>query len=412
MATFLDLNDDELVQELAQFIQKLKQKSKKDTTEEEQPKKEVETSEAQSAPQDPETLKFLADCRAFVAEAKWTELFNKFFDFYDMIFATAPDKDVEGYTVALFNLIRKSSPNDFGKYAEKFIAILVANTERAVLRLRLLANLYNSSGINIKLHYNIFLAILQLATASNHYDVIIKQLPDIEIWLVEWKLSDQQKQNTYKQLSDILQAANKKLESHQYMVKALSIGTGSPDDAMKLVINAIKLPELTQIDHLLDLKPIASFATSSNEEHKKLFELLNIFAKEKLDVYIAFYDKNPSFIEKKGLNHNDCLKKMRLLTLASIAAEREEITFTEVAAALKVEETEVERWIINAITAKLVDAKIDQLRHTILITRATQRVFNLDQWKNLQTQLGLWKENVSSLLKVLQTVQVAGDKKT
>jgi len=282
MATFLDLNDDELVQELAQFIQKLKQKSKKDTTEEEQLKKEAETSEAQSAPQDPETLKFIADCRAFVAEAKWTELFNKFFDFYDIIFSTAPDKDVEGYTVALFNLIRKSSPNDFVKYAENFIVILVANTERAVLRLRLLANLYNSSGINIKLHYSIFLAILQLATAANHYDVIIKQLPDIEIWLVEWKLSDQQKQNTYKQLSDILLAANKKLESHQYMVKALSIGTGSPDDAMKLAINAIKLPELTQIDHLLGLKPIASFATSSNEDHKKTIRTIKYLCQREI----------------------------------------------------------------------------------------------------------------------------------
>jgi hypothetical protein len=52
--------------------------------------------------------------------------------------------------------------------------------------------------------------------------------------------------------------------------------------------------------------------------------------------------------------------------------------------------------------SKLIDAKIDQLTKTIVISRATHRVFGADQWKDLQNTVSNWKTDLEACLQVLQ----------
>lgn len=56
---------------------------------------------------------------------------------------------------------------------------------------------------------------------------------------------------------------------------------------------------------------------------------------------------------------------MRLLTLCSLATEHEEIPYAAVAGGLEVPLSEVEPWVVAAIGAKLIEAKMDQLTATV-----------------------------------------------
>ena len=53
-------------------------------------------------------------------------------------------------------------------------------------------------------------------------------------------------------------------------------------------------------------------------------------------------------------------------------------------------ELEVESWVVCAIGKKLLEARIDQLRHTVTVTRAAHRCFGTDQWQELHAQLSAW----------------------
>jgi translation initiation factor 3 subunit M len=68
-----------------------------------------------------------------------------------------------------------------------------------------------------------------------------------------------------------------------------------------------------------------------------------------------------------------------------------EITYAVVREALKITDDEVEYWIVRAIGLKLLEAKMDQLRQVVIISRCIERVFGLAQWRDLLGKLTIWK---------------------
>ena len=59
--------------------------------------------------------------------------------------------------------------------------------------------------------------------------------------------------------------------------------------------------------------------------------------------------------------------------------------------ALGVGEGDVEAWVVRAIGKKLLEARIDQMRRTVAVTKCAQRTFSTAQWRALLAQLGAWK---------------------
>ena len=112
---------------------------------------------------------------------------------------------------------------------------------------------------------------------------------------------------------------------------------------------------------------------------------------------------NKSALESFGFNESVCTEKMRLLTLCSIAAGVQELKYSAIAKELQVSEDSVEDWIIEAIMGKLIEAKLDQVRKTVVITRAMPRAFGDEKWQSLNKKLNDWKTNVKQLLTIVQT---------
>ncbi len=58
---------------------------------------------------------------------------------------------------------------------------------------------------------------------------------------------------------------------------------------------------------------------------------------------------------------------MRLLSLATLGAANQEIPYALIAKTLQLDESEVETWVITAMSEDVLDAKMDQLRRVVTI---------------------------------------------
>merc|ERR1711881_473261 len=135
------------------------------------------------------------------------------------------------------------------------------------------------------------------------------------------------------------------------------------------------------------------------------FELLEIFTSDNLDSFKDFKEEHDGWLEKQELDEAVLDRKMRLLTLASLAAhenQKRTLSYTQIAKALKVPEDEVEMWVIDVIRAGLVEGKLSQLKQEFLIHRSTYRVFGEKQWLEVGTRLDMWKASLTEVLAVIR----------
>ncbi|GFH05894.1 PCI domain-containing protein, partial [Haematococcus lacustris] len=97
-------------------------------------------------------------------------------------------------------------------------------------------------------------------------------------------------------------------------------------------------------------------------------------------------------LEAAGTNADAALSKARMLALLALCGKssQAEVSYAEVEKALDVPPEAVEFWIVKAIGAKLLEAKIDQVHGVIAVSRCTQRTFGKPEWGMLRTQLDSW----------------------
>jgi translation initiation factor 3 subunit M len=57
---------------------------------------------------------------------------------------------------------------------------------------------------------------------------------------------------------------------------------------------------------------------------------------------------NSDVLAKHGIDNDECVSNMRLLSLCSLATEHEEIPYSAVSQTLQVDEDDVEEWVLRA----------------------------------------------------------------
>jgi hypothetical protein len=73
----------------------------------------------------------------------------------------------------------------------------------------------------------------------------------------------------------------------------------SRDRAVAAAVQAIRLPDVHQCDDLLEFKAVQQL--KQDAQHSKLFDLLSLFATDKLDAFKSFHESNPSYLEEIGM---------------------------------------------------------------------------------------------------------------
>jgi translation initiation factor 3 subunit M len=162
-----------------------------------------------------------------------------------------------------------------------------------------------------------------------------------------------------------------------------------------------------------DFNDLTSLPTiqALSDSHPVHSELLEVFSEKDLEDYIDFCDEHEGFIEEQGLSHSKLHRKMRLLTLASLAASTpsRELEYKRISKALQIPPSDVEMWVIDVIRAQLVEGKLSQQKQMFLVHRTTYRVFGEKQWREVATRLEVWKQSLRSTLEVIRRERQAAE---
>lgn len=140
-----------------------------------------------------------------------------------------------------------------------------------------------------------------------------------------------------------------------------------------------------------------------SDSHPIYSELLEIFSEKELEDYNDFRDENEGWIEAEGFDNSKLHRKMRLLTLASVAASNNtrELEYKLISKALQIPPEDVEMWVIDVIRAGLIEGKLSQQRQVFLVHRTTYRVFGEKQWREIATKVEQWKEVIKACKEVI-----------
>jgi len=359
---------------------------------------------------------FTQEITKLFQEKKETEVLEKLINEIPLVFADGGEKEIEGYFLLIISFAQKLNATTSVAALTKIQTALTSNHEdKPALRLKLLNDMYNIiSNTQIAFRFNLYIAMIKFAL-SYSVDIVLKDFSSpqsIQTRVQQWGLNTEQIRVLYKLIRDTFRDNGRSIEAHHWLVKYLATFDG-PDsstisDAAAAALEAIRLPNLLQFDSLLDLAPVKQLETS--KDHAKLFQLLKIFVGENFEAYKAFVAANADYLKTIGLKEEECTFKMRLLSLATLGAANQEIPYSLIAKTLQLEESDVETWVITAMSEDILDAKMDQSRRVVTISRCLQRIFTKTQWKQLSDNLANWRNNTKSILKTIQDTKLIAEK--
>jgi translation initiation factor 3 subunit M len=195
-------------------------------------------------------------------------------------------------------------------------------------------------------------------------------------------------------------------QGYQYVLKALrtfEASEVSSPEAEALSLRALKVALLSNTHY--DFQDLTSLPTiqALSDSQPTYFELLEIFAEKELEDYNDFRDEHEGWIEEEELDNSRLHRKMRLLTLASVAASTNsrELEYKRIAKALQIPSEDVEMWVIDVIRAGLIEGKLSQQKQVFLVHRTTYRVFGEKQWREVATRLDQWKASLRAVKEVI-----------
>ncbi|KAF2546379.1 hypothetical protein F2Q70_00024123 [Brassica cretica] len=215
---------------------------------------------------------------------------------------------------------------------------------------------------------------LTLAVEGKVTEYVVPSFKKIDNFLKEWNVDTKDQRELFLAIANVLRE-NKSLvkESLNFLTKYLATFSNedaqvlgeAKEEAVRAVIEFVKASSIFQCD-LLDLPAVAQL--EKDAKYAPVYQLLKIFLTQRLNAYSEFKAANSECLQSCGLVDEDCVTKMRLLSLVDLAShESGKIPYTSIKDTLQVKEEEVELWIVKAITAKLIDCKMDQMNQVVIV---------------------------------------------
>lgn len=128
-----------------------------------------------------------------------------------------------------------------------------------------------------------------------------------------------------------------------------------------------------------------------------IHDLLMCAVYDGLAEYLKFYANHKEFMQKMNLDHDQMMKKMRILTLISMAEKLSEISFQQIEKELQLAPGEVEKFIIDALKTKLLSARIDQASRKLTVQSAVKRALTKTHWLQIRETLIQWKTSMHQM---------------
>ncbi|KAL3636544.1 hypothetical protein CASFOL_018843 [Castilleja foliolosa] len=354
------------------------------------------------------------DC---IIQNRWLELASLMLASADVIFSKASEKDLECVYTVICNIVKRPESLDQVHEMAELIATKVTQqpNDKPALRLKILFNLYNLLE-NPYSQFFVYLKAFNLAISGKVTEHVIPSFKKMDSFLRDWNLGVKDRRDLFLAISNVLKDSKSSAkDSYDFLVKYLE--TFSDDDvltiaeakeeAARAVIEFVKAPDMFQAD-LLEMPAVAQL--EKDEKFALVYQLLNIFLTKRLDAYLEFHSSNSDLLNSYGLVHEDLFAKMRLISLVDLGKnESGQIPYSSIKETLQIEDSEVEPWVVKAITAKLIDCRIDQINQVVIVSRCTERVFGSHEWQFLRSKLATWRGNIANVISTIQANKITED---
>lgn len=273
------------------------------------------------------------------------------------------------------------------------------------------------------MRYPVYYHLLQIAKQTDQIKSIFHNVDQLKQQFSHCSLSNEELQKLYRLLHEVLLKSNQSEQAAKVMIELLGTYTDKTasharEDAIRCITSAIADPKTFLLDPLLSLKPVHIL------KGQLIHDLLNIFVSENLTTYLKFYQEHKEFVNTQGLNHEQNLRKMRLLSFMQLAETTPEISFEVIEQELQIKSEEVEAFIIEGknvfmlllacvnnsflvLKTKLVSARMDQSAKKVYVSSTMHRTFGRSQWQQLRDLLQSWKTNLSVVQEGMKSVTAA-----
>jgi translation initiation factor 3 subunit M len=375
---------------------------------------------------EPEIAQFCKEAQSYLIDGRYPDLVNLLLTSADQVLKKTSEKDMECIFTVISNLVSKAqSPDDALAMADQIAnKLTVQPIEKPVSRLKILFHLYNVLEYPYG-RFLIFRRVLKLAVAGKVPELVVPTFKRMDAFIQEWNVAESDKRDIYLSASNILKdQRGYAKDSYTFLVKYLatfadadsSTLNEAKEEAVRAVIEFVKSPDMFQkhrsgdqsiyLCDLLDMPAVKQLERDS--KYAPVYRLLEVFLIGRLSDYLDFQAADAATLKNYGLVHEECVTKMRLMSLVGLATSGSgEIPYAVIRDTLKVADDEVEYWIVRAIAAKLLEAKMDQLRQVVIIGRCTERVFGPAQWQELRRGLYGWKENINNVSRIIANAKAA-----
>ncbi|XP_028796596.1 eukaryotic translation initiation factor 3 subunit M [Neltuma alba] len=367
---------------------------------------------------EPQVSRLCREAEEFIAMGKWLELASLMVTSAELIFSKVSEKDVESIFTIICNLVTKTENPDEELEITKVIAAKVIQqpNEKPAVRLKILFNLYNLLETPYSRFY-VYLKALNLSVHGKVAEHIIPSFAKMDSFLKDWgSIGIVEQRELFLTISDILKD-NKSMakDSLKFLTKYLATFSGddapalseAKEEAVRAIVEFVKAPDIFQCD-LLDMPAVGQL--EKDAKYALVYQLLKIFLTQTLDAYLEFHAANSTLLKSYDLVHEECITKMRLMSLVDLAsAGSGQIPYALIRDTLRINDDEVELWVVKAITAKLIDCKMDQMNQVVIVSHHTDRVFDQHQWQTLRTKLATWRGNIANVISTIQANKITED---
>nr|QBH73925.1 eukaryotic translation initiation factor 3 subunit M [Nicoletia phytophila] len=275
-----------------------------------------------------------------------------------------------------------------------------------MVTLRVLWLLFQSLDETSPMRYHVYYHLVQVAGHVDQVKAIFQNVENLKQQFSSCPPSNEQMQKLLRLLHEALLRSGQSGLAAKVMVELLGTYTTenasqAREDAQRCILAALADPNTFLLDPLLALKPVRFL------EGELIHDLLSVFVAEKLPSYLQFYQNHKEFIHTLGLNHEQNMKKMRLLTFMQLAESNPEMSFDTIKSELQLNEDEVEPFIIDILKTKLVRVKMDQAARKVYVSSTMHRTFGRLQWQQLRDLLQSWRNNLAMIQDSMKTVAAA-----
>ncbi|KAG8224945.1 hypothetical protein J437_LFUL006445 [Ladona fulva] len=275
-----------------------------------------------------------------------------------------------------------------------------------IVTLRVLWLLFQSIEERSPIRYHVYYHLVQVARQVDQVRAVFRDVDLLKQQFAACPPPNEQMQKLLRLLHEVLLSSHQSEQAAKVMVELLGTYTAenasqAREDAQRCILAALADPNTFLLDPLLALKPVRFL------EGELIHDLLSVFVAEKLPAYIDFYQHHKEFVHSLGLNHEQNMKKMRLLTFMQLAESNSEMTFDTIQHELLLSPEEVEPFIIDVLKTKLVRARMDQSARKVFVSSTMHRTFGTQQWLQLHDLLLSWKTNLNMIHDSLKSVTAA-----